>query len=101
MKQKNRSGSWKTKQWNPPRQSSKEKKKGFTDEDDIRDLWDNVEWNDIRIPGVPEGGGAGKLFAEVMAKNFLNLGRKQTSTSRKPREGQIRRIERDPHQDTL
>jgi len=62
-------------------QTVQQKEKGvFTNEDNIRELWD-IRWNNIHIIGAPEGeGGAEKLFAELMAKNFLNLGRKQTST---------------------
>uniref|UniRef100_A0A8C9CSQ2 L1 transposable element RRM domain-containing protein n=1 Tax=Phocoena sinus TaxID=42100 RepID=A0A8C9CSQ2_PHOSS len=52
-------------------------------EDSLRDLWDNIKHNNIRIIGVPEGEerekGPEKKFEEVILKNFPNMG-KETAT---------------------
>ena len=56
-----------------------EEKRIKRNEDSIRDLWDNIKHNNIRIIGVPEGEerekGAEKLFEEIMAENVPNLGK--------------------------
>ena len=48
-------------------------------EDSLRDLWDNIKRNNIRIIGVPEGGerekGPKKIFEEIIAENFPNMGK--------------------------
>ena len=48
-------------------------------EDSLRDLWDNVKCNNIRIIGVPEGEerekGPEKVFEEIIVKNFPNMGK--------------------------
>uniref|UniRef100_A0A8C9BG70 L1 transposable element RRM domain-containing protein n=1 Tax=Phocoena sinus TaxID=42100 RepID=A0A8C9BG70_PHOSS len=48
-------------------------------EDSLRDLWDNIKCNNIRIIGVPEGGerqkGPEKVFEEIIVKNFPNMGK--------------------------
>ena len=42
--------------------------------DSLRDLWDNIKCNNIRIIGVPEGEerekGPEKLFEEIIVKKF-------------------------------
>ena len=47
-------------------------------EDSLRDLWDNIKCNNIRIIGVPEGEerekGPEKIFKEIIVKNFPNMG---------------------------
>ena len=49
-------------------------------EDSLRDLWDNIKRNNIRIIGVPEGEerkkGPEKICEEIIVKNFPNMGRK-------------------------
>ena len=46
-------------------------------ESNIRDLWDNIEWANLRIIGIPEGeekeNGIENIFEEIMAENFPNL----------------------------
>ena len=46
-------------------------------EDSLRDLWDNIKRNNIRIIGVPEGEerkkGPKKIFEEIIVKNFPNM----------------------------
>ena len=46
-------------------------------EDSLRDFWDNIEHNNIRIIGVPEGEerekGPEKIFEEIIVENFPNM----------------------------
>ena len=48
-------------------------------EDRLRDLWDNIKHTNIHIIRVPEGQGGEKrpekIFEEIIAENFLNLGK--------------------------
>ena len=48
-------------------------------EDSLRDLWDNIKLNYIRIIGVPEGEerekGPEKIFEEIIVENFPNIGK--------------------------
>ena len=57
-------------------------------EDSLRDLWDNITPTNIHIIGVSEEEkrekGPEKIFEEVIAENFPNLG-KETAKSRKHR----------------
>ena len=46
-------------------------------ESNIRDLWDNIKWANLRIIGIPEGvekdKGMENIFEEIIAGNFPNL----------------------------
>ena len=48
-------------------------------EDSLRDLWDNIKSNNIRIIGVPEGEerekGPEEIFEEIIVENFANMGK--------------------------
>ena len=48
-------------------------------EDSLRDLWDNIKCNNIRIIGVPEveerEKGPKKIFEEIIVENFPNMGK--------------------------
>ena len=48
-------------------------------EDNLRDLWDNIKRNSIRIIGVPEEEerekGPEKIFEEIIVENFPNMGK--------------------------
>ena len=48
-------------------------------EDSLRDLWDNIKHNNIRIIAVPEGEerekGPEKIFEEIIVENFPNMGK--------------------------
>ena len=48
-------------------------------EDSLRNLWDNIKRNNIRIIGVPEGEerekGPEKIFEEIIIENFPNMGK--------------------------
>ena len=46
-------------------------------EDSLRDLWDNIKCNNIRIIGIPEEEekkkGTEKIFEEIIVENFPNM----------------------------
>ena len=69
-------------------EQNKEKRKK-RNEDSLRDLWDNIKCNNIRIIGLSEEEekkkGSEKIFEEIIVKNFLNMG-KEIIKSRKHRE---------------
>ena len=48
-------------------------------EDSLKELWDNIKHNNIRIIGVPEGEerekGPEKIFEEIIVENYLNMGK--------------------------
>ena len=49
-------------------------------EDSVRDLWDNIKGSNICIIRVPEGEerekGPEKIFEEIIAERFSNMGKK-------------------------
>ena len=57
----------------------KREKRLKRNEESLRELWDNVKCTNIRIIGVPEGEerekGTEKIFHEIRAKNFPNMGK--------------------------
>ena len=61
----------------------KKEKRIKRNEDNLRDLWDNVKCPNIRIIGVPEEEGKKKghekLLEEIIAENFPKMG-KEIST---------------------
>uniref|UniRef100_A0A8D1UND1 LINE-1 retrotransposable element ORF1 protein n=1 Tax=Sus scrofa TaxID=9823 RepID=A0A8D1UND1_PIG len=61
----------------------KREKRLKTNEESLRELWDNIKRNNICIIGEPEGEerekGTEKIFQEIIAKNFLNM-RKESLT---------------------
>ena len=56
-----------------------EEKRMKRNEDSLRDLWDNIKRNNIRIIRVPEGKerekGPEKIFEEIKVENFPNMGK--------------------------
>ena len=64
-----------------------------TNEDSLRDLWDNIKRNNIHIIGVPEGEerekGPKKIFEEIIVEHFPNLG-KEIAT-------QVQELQRVPY----
>ena len=62
-------------------------------EDSLRDFWDNIKRNNIRIIGVPEGQkrekGPEKIFEEIIDGNFPNMG-KEIAT-------QVQEVQRVPY----
>ena len=57
----------------------KREKRLKTNEESLRELWDNVKCNNIRIIRVPEGEEREKeterIFQEIIAENFPNMGK--------------------------
>ena len=55
----------------------KREKRLKTNEESLRELWDNVKCTNIHIIGVPEGEegekGTEKICEEIIAKNFPNM----------------------------
>ena len=51
-------------------------------EDSLKDLWDNIKYNNIHLIGVPEEErekGPEKIFEEIIVENFPNM-RKEIAT---------------------
>ena len=69
----------------------------------LRELSDYSKHNSIHIVGVPEGreNGAENLFEEIIAENFPNLGKEQTSRSTMHREFPSKSTKAGQHQDIL
>ena len=71
----------------------KREKRLKRNEDSLRGLWDNVKCTNIHITGLPEGEerekGPEKIFQEITAKNFPNMG-KESLKSRKHNEYHIK-----------
>ena len=66
-------------------------------EDSLRDLWDNIKCTNISIRGVPEGEetekGPEKIFKEIIAENFLNMGKEivnQVQEAQSPRKDKLK-----------
>ena len=61
----------------------KREKRLKTNEESLRELWDNIKHTNICIIGVPEGEerekGTEKIFQEIIVKNFPNI-RKEPCT---------------------
>ena len=60
------------------KQKGKKKKRITRNEDNLRDLWDNVKCPNIRIVGVPEDDkkkGHEKILEEIIAENFPKMGK--------------------------
>ena len=61
------------------KQRGKNKKRIKINEDNFRDLWDNVKCPNIRIIGVPEEEdkkkGHEKILEEIIVENFPKLGK--------------------------
>ena len=73
------------------KQRGKKKKKIKRNEDNLRDLWDNMKCPNIRIIGVPEEEkkkGHEKILEEIIVENFPKMGKEIEPKSKKPREFQ-------------
>ena len=70
---------WKTEWWNSLLAEQTKEKRMKRNEDSLRDLWDNIKCNNIRIIGVVEGEegekGQEKIFEEFIVENFPNMGK--------------------------
>ena len=61
----------------------KREKRLKTNEESLRELWDNVKRTNIHIIGVPEGEEreeTEKIFQEITAENFPNMGKEPLTT---------------------
>ena len=64
-----------------------------SNEDSLRDLWDNIKCTNIRIIGVPEEDrkkGPKKIFEEIITENFPNMRKETVTQFRKQRETHTR-----------
>ena len=65
------------------KQRQKKEKRIKRNEDNLRDLWDNVKHPNIRITGVPEEEdkkkGHEKILEEIMVENFPKMGKEITT----------------------
>ena len=61
------------------KQSGKKEKRIKRNEDNLRDLWDNVKYPNIQIIGVPEEEdkkkGHEKIFEQIIVENFHKMGK--------------------------
>ena len=58
----------------------KKEKRIERNEDNLRDLWDNVKRLNIRITGIPEEDkktGHEKILEEIIAENFRKMGKEK------------------------
>ena len=58
-------------------------------EDNLRDLWDNVKHPNIRIIGIPEGEDKKKdheKILEIIVENFPKMVKEIATQSKKPRQ---------------
>ena len=74
------------------KQRGKKKKKIKRNEDNLRDLWDNVKHTNIRIIGVPEEEDKKKdhekILEEIVLENLPKIGKEITTQVQEPRESQ-------------
>ena len=74
------------------KQRGTKKKRIKRNEDNLRDLWDNVKHPNIWIIGVPEEQdkkkGHEKILEEIMAENIPKMGKEIATQVQKPRESQ-------------
>ena len=74
------------------KQRGKKKKRIKRNENNLRDLWDNVKHPNIQIIGVPEEEdkkkGHEKILEEIIVENFPKMGKEIMTQVQKPRESQ-------------
>ena len=73
-------------------------------EDNLRDLWDNVKCPNIQIIGVPEEEDKkkyhDKIFEEIIVENFRKMGKEIITKSKKSKESQTGKTQGKTPQDT-
>ena len=73
-------------------------------EDSLRDLWDNIKRNNIRIIGVPEREerekGTEKIFEEIIVENFPNKGKERATQVQEAQRVPYRINQGETHRDT-
>ena len=69
-------------------------KKDSKNEDNLRELQNNMKWNNIWIMGISEGEereqGIANLFEKIMTENFLNLERGKATQVQEAQRVQIK-----------
>ena len=77
-------------------------------EDSLRDLWDNIKCNNIRIIGVPEGEerekGPEKISEEIVVENFPNVGKEiatQVQEAQSPRQEKPKEKHAETHNNQI
>ena len=73
-------------------------------EDSLRDVWDNIKCNNIRIIGVPEGEerekGPEKIYEEIIVENFPNVGKEIATQVQEVQRVQSRITQGETRRDT-
>ena len=63
-------------------------------EDDLRNFWDNIKCNNIRITGVPEEeekkNRSKKIFEKIIVENFPNMGKEIATQVQEAQRGRYR-----------
>ena len=62
-------------------------------EDSLREFWDDIKCIHVPIIGVAEGEreqGPGKIFEEIIAENFLNMGKEIVNQAQEAQRGPVR-----------
>ena len=84
-------------------EQNKEKRRK-RNEDSLRDLWDNIKHNNIRIIGVPEGKereeGPEKISEEIIVENFPNMGKEIATQVQKAQRVPYRITQEETRRDT-
>ena len=84
--------------------SAAKRKEIKKNEESLRNLWDNMKRNNIRIMGIPRGEeseqGIKNLSEEIMTENFPSLVKEKDTQVRKCQESQTKWTQRGPHWDT-
>ena len=73
------------------KQRGKKKERIKRNEDNLRDLWDNVKCPNIRIIGIPEEDKKKdheKILEEIILENFPKMGKEIITQVQEPRESQ-------------
>ena len=82
----------------------KEKRLKKRNEDSLRDVWDNIKCNNIRIIGVPEGEerekGPEKIYEEIIVENFPNVGKEIATQVQEVQRVQSRITQGETRRDT-
>ena len=81
-------------------EDQQKEKKMFLNEESLRNIWDNMKYNNIHIMGIPEEESEQRinnLFEKLMTKNFLNMVKEKDTKFRKFSESQIVWTQRGLH----
>ena len=74
------------------KQRGKKKKRIKRNEDNLRDIWDNIKRSNIQVLGVPEEEnkkkGHEKILEEIIVENVPKMGKEIATQVKKPRASQ-------------